>query len=106
IIEVFWEEGKLHLSPDRAIVYAGTVVKWELRVVNLRPYSRRLMWTVYFSSGSPFPGESSIFRVSPRSPQELVAAGPALRPGDWKYGVRLEEIERREVLADDDPLLT
>jgi hypothetical protein len=130
-INITFEEGKWEVSPDPAHVKVGELFTWTVQV----PRSRfeLLRWELHFDRGTPF-GEINDFKTSTRnshlgtivdSNSRLQHAlrdagadldvivdhggivGPVLaeQPGDYKYGVRLENAETEEELEDYDPRL-
>jgi hypothetical protein len=102
-ISVSIETGKVIVSPDPAVVDAGTSVEWRFEVDPGLPPSLTL--EVYFSAASPtgWSSERAIYSKS-RSPSPIIGA-VAQQPGDYKYGVKASNHETNEVIADDDPYL-
>lgn len=112
-IEVIWYETYFKITPDPAVVRGGTLIEWGVAYTG-NPI-QQLDWTIYFENGSPFPGKAT-FRlftfyntttigVPFASHIGIINAGSATNPGDWKYGVRLQDNLNQTVLGDDDPHL-
>jgi hypothetical protein len=130
-ITVTFEDGKWTVDPDPADVNVGTRITWLVRVKRSSVSLQR--WTVYFDHGTPFRkadriavttrntqlGAILIRDASARDalkqagvPTDVIVdhqgvIGPvsAEEPGDYKYGVRLEDAESGEKIGDDDPRL-
>ena len=70
--------------------------------------SERLKWTIYFENGRhPFETHpEGSWSIEADSAQESeFTSGPAITPGDYKYGVRVENASTGAQLSDDDPRL-
>ncbi len=95
----------------------GTSLLWRFRSDHLDV--RRLRWTIYFYEGHPF---SYGGRVTPILVESLEIATETFRqpdgqhvgtspdvtadmPGDYKYGVRLKDLDEDRELGDEDPHL-
>jgi len=98
---------KWAFSPDPAVVDIGTSVTWKLQANALSP--PQIRWTVYFDHGSPFRTQGTQFITTTllTSNQHIgtTAAMSADDPGDYKYGVRAEDLSNQIILGDDDPRL-
>lgn len=100
----------LKIHPDPATVAVGENVAWELYYDgrNSQP-TDPLLWTVYFSTGSPFgEWESRTIETKPGGNPEqkgMIEGGPVSSEGDYKYGVRLQNGRTKQLLCDDDPRL-
>lgn len=108
-IKVTFDHGKLVFDPDPAYVYQGELVSWVFRSTVVGPLGRPLRWTVYLQHGSPFHSQVTDF-IADTLPSQGTHSGtaggmPADDPGDYKYGVRLEDLINKATLADDDPRL-
>jgi|tagenome__1003787_1003787.scaffolds.fasta_scaffold16599573_1 hypothetical protein len=57
-INIKFENGKLSVTPDPAVVATGTPVTWLVRIAKSKLLLLR--WTVYFTKGSPFYFEPGI----------------------------------------------
>jgi hypothetical protein len=129
-ITIVFKDGKWTVHPDPATVKVGTPITWLVRMrSSLVPLLR---WIVYFDHGSPF--KFNRLRVATRNTElgtALIRDGGARdalknagvstdeiadhdgvigpispeEPGDYKYGVRLENAETGERMGDDDPRL-
>jgi hypothetical protein len=110
-ISVRRDRGKpLQIHPDPATVSVGENVTWELYYDNWdKPSTDPLLWAVYFSGGTPFPGwESRVVETKPEDNPEQkgrLDGGAASSEGDYKYGVRVQNSRTKEILCDDDPRL-
>jgi hypothetical protein len=116
-IRIEFDKGKWRVSPDPAEVPRGTRVWWRFQSNDLR--ARRVRWTVYFANGYPFaPGNQLGVLIGDRvalstdttKQQDGQHAGTspeitADAPGDYKYGVRAEDLDEGQQLGDDDPRL-
>lgn len=105
------------ISPDPARVPCGALLWWRFRVDHLK--TSRVRWTIYFSENHPFGHESdggpvfmdrmSIATETLRLPDgQHVGSSPILKadaPGEFKYGVRLHDLDEDRELGDEDPLL-
>jgi hypothetical protein len=113
-ISVHRDRGKpLQIHPDPATVSVGENVTWELYYdyydgrgeLSMDP----LLWTVYFSDGSPFPGwKNRAVETKPEGNPEhkgTLDGGATSSEGDYKYGVRVQNSRTKEILCDDDPRL-
>jgi hypothetical protein len=92
------------ISPDPAIVKVGDKLIWKLG----SGLPVKLRWTVYFHHGSPFAREEGYpHRFEASEEARLAQLGPfsAEDPGDYKYGIRVEDPADDKKLADDDPRL-
>jgi hypothetical protein len=100
-ISVSIEAGKVIVSPDPAVVDAGTSVEWRFEV---NPDLPSLTLEIYFSGASPtgWLSEQAIYSESRSSP---IIGAVVQQPGDYKYGVKASNHETNEVIADDDPYL-
>jgi hypothetical protein len=110
-ISVFGRSGApLKIHPDPATVTVGENVAWGLYYDGRDgQFEDPLLWTVYFSSGSPFGGwESRSIETKPGAKPEqkgMIEGGPASTEGEYKYGVRLQNGRTKQLLCDDDPRL-
>lgn len=131
-IVVRFENGDWRIEPDPASVTVGTAVTWLLR--SPRSNYTRLRWTVYFAHGTPFSSDEGPFCVTTVNTKlgtvltqdasvldsvknagvgldHVVdhegAIGPVAptEPGQYKYGIKVENAETDEEVADDDPQL-
>lgn len=108
-ITVLFDGTRLRVFPDPAVVTGGTPVIWELLVRGGRP-AGGLVMTVYFEHGSPMQSKTSAIEARPpvgAQPGDPLETAPEIPidPGEWKYGVKLEEIMSKRRLADEDPVL-
>ena len=97
----------LTISPDPATVKVGERVVWRMSFSE-REMSERLKWTIYFENGRhPFETlPEGSWSIEADSAQESeFTCGPATTPGDYKYGVRVENASTGAQLSDDDPRL-
>jgi hypothetical protein len=105
---------KLLVHPDPARVTVGEPVEWVFLTSGTGTLDT-LVWTVYFDHGSPFGILTNRFTVAtlktaivlPQTTNHigLVGAVYAALPGDYKYGVRLQDPHSGAILGDDDPRL-
>jgi len=96
--------GRLAISPDPAVVTVDTPIVWFIRGSRLA--LGRLQWTIYFHHGTPFPdGLASVTAATVGDHSGATTLGPAVKPGDYKYGVSVGDAETGELLGDDDPRL-
>jgi hypothetical protein len=105
-IKVTFDHGKLLFDPDPAYVYRGESVSWAFRT---NAIAMPLRWIVYLHHGSPFRRPATDFTTD-TTPSQGRHSGrtsgmPAQDPGDYTYGVRLDDLIRKVTLADDDPRL-
>ena len=100
--------GKLKVDPDPAIARAGTPVEWEFVLLDA-PFGK-VSWEVYFSHTKAFPWEVRDIETPPLHSKGIthrgvLRVGPAMEPGDHKYGVRFYEVDTGKKIGDDDPRL-
>ncbi len=105
-IKVTFDHGRLVFNPDPAYVNRGEPVSWTF---SAGAVVRPLRWTVYFHRGSPFRHHATDLIVDTASHlarhSGRTSSMSADDPGDYKYGVRLDDATTKAVLADDDPWL-
>jgi len=116
-IWIEFNRGGRRVSPDPARVRLGAPLWWRFRCDDI--YARRLRWTIYFTKGHPFAfgGDPSAivpsslvfatetFRLTDR---QHVGTSPVITadvPGEYKYGVRLEDLDENREIGDEDPFL-
>lgn len=108
-IKVTFDHGKLVFDPDPAYVYRGELVSWIFHANAVGTLGTPLRWSVYLQHGSPFRRQVTDFIADtlPSQGRHSGTAGgmPADDPGDYKYGVRLDDLINKVTLADDDPRL-
>lgn len=114
-IWVEFDGGKWRISPDPAKVTRGRRVWWRFRSNYLGV--RRVRWTVYFWLRNPFsvPDQFDMpperFEISTDTALQdgqhigLSEVLTADTPGDYKYGVRAQNLDEGKDLGDDDPHL-
>lgn len=106
-------------EPDPVRVLVGEPLYWEF--VSALP-NPRIKWEVYFQHSNPFgpalkslTAETAFAPVAPAGPVGLIPSPThhglspsvvATMPGDHKYGVRAQDANTQQTLADDDPQLT
>jgi len=112
-----FEYGKWRISPDPARIKRGSQLVWRFRGDGID--ARRVRWTIYFTQlhpltlggvGSAISGERlSIPTETFQLPEgQHVGVSPIVTAdtaGDYKYGVRLEDLDEGKDLGDEDPLL-
>ncbi len=106
-IWVEFNEGRLTYVPDPARVKKDAPVKWRFRSeASQYPILR---WVVFFRNGTPFHGNIDEFVADTvlSGDQHAGSTDPlsAARPGDYKYGIRVETPENEQTLCEDDPYL-
>lgn len=115
-----WEKGKpwkarpiVRAIPEVAFMSRGSEVQWLVR--HLYPYHFPILhWEIYFRHGSPFRKLDELLRVSTKeqetvsgdaqhsgASESLVAEGE----GEFKYGIRVIDPEKKAAVSDEDPLL-
>jgi hypothetical protein len=115
-IWIEFNKGKWRVSPDPARIPRGTPLQWRFRGDGLN--ASHVLWTIYFAQGHPFTGverrgisdgpfafAAETFRLPD---QRHVGTSPVITadvPGQYKYGVRLENLDEDRELGDEDPLL-
>jgi len=123
------EKQKIVVSPDPAEVWVGNPIVWRFEAKSMQV--RRIRWTVYFHRprllstlaapfhfwrwllfrrrGIPFfPGVGTeLSSTTQAAGAHEGTIGPATpeSPGEYKYGVRVENAETGATLGDDDPIL-
>lgn len=106
-IWVEFNGGRWHFSPDPATVARGTPVIWKFQT-NTLPV-QKILWTAYFDHGSPFGDQGNRFItntvISAGQHVGTTGAMSADEPGDYKYGVRADDVLGGTTLGDDDPRL-
>ena len=111
-ITVLFEGRTLKIEPDPAYVRIGEPVDWVVRYLG-GPFPK-LMWTVYFDHGVPFPRGTRQFTVKTSAVsvteaqvrhEGLVEGGEPEDEGEYKYGVRIADQKSGFKVADDDPYL-
>lgn len=116
-IWIEFEQGKWRVSPDPARIPRGSHLLWRFRGDSLT--ARRVRWTIYFAQGNPFVfggGDAALSAERLAIPTETfrlpegqhVGVSPIITadaPGDYKYGVRLEDLDEGKELGNEDPLL-
>lgn len=103
------------IQPDPVRVLVGEPLYWEF--VSALP-NPRIKWEVYFQHSAPFdPALKSLTAETAFAPAGPVGPIPspthhglspsvvATMPGDHKYGIRAQDANTQQTLADDDPLL-
>jgi hypothetical protein len=100
---------KFRTSPEPATVKRGTPVKWRFRTDNSQE-TARIRWSVYFKPESnPFGYQRPIFSTlsGEADGQHSATTGIVFAdtPGDYKYGVRAEDMSTEKELGNDDPWL-
>jgi hypothetical protein len=110
-VRAILEGNKILVRPDPVFVLAGEPVHWELVS---RSRNARINWEIYFEHDTPFGRNlksliaATAFdsrRFSDAMHYGLSPSVMAIAPGDYKYGVRAQDAETEETLADDDPHL-
>lgn len=109
-IWVEFDGAKWSFSPDPAVVSRGTLITWRFRSVALAvPQIPQILWTVYFAHGSPFGTQGTQFFTTtanfPGQQTGTTGSVVAIDPGDYKYGVRAQNLSNKNMLGDDDPRL-
>ena len=107
-IWVEFDGEKWVVSPDPAIVSRGAPIRWRFRSVSLSV--PQVLWTIYFAHGSsPFTSRATQLATTTLNiaGQHTGATGTmtAAEPGDYKYGVRAQDLSNQNTLGDDDPHL-
>lgn len=107
-ISVEFDANRGFSYPMYAKVKSGNVVSWNFRSISFLP--RWLRWTIYFPYDNPFKGSEPQIITA-----ETIRGGSrhigrtatfiAVEPGEYKYGIKLQEAESGETLGDDDPYL-
>lgn len=92
------------VMPDPAIVTVGERVAWAMRYEGLAS-GDAIEWTIYFHRGNPFAPKVKTWILSIITHEQVLEAGPAEEPGDYKYGVRTVNAKTGQQLSDDDPYL-
>jgi hypothetical protein len=95
-ITVSIRDGAIDVSPDVVSVVVGTVVIWAIQATEpLGPIEA----TIYFGRRSPFQEKSlkGVFETS------HVIQEATEHTGDFKYGVKAEQVSSRKTLGDVDP---
>lgn len=104
--------------PEKTVVRMGDEIVWRCRAET----QDKAQWTIYFHHKSPFTKEigypdrfeasevartKEIDRFEAPELARTVELGPfvANEPGDYKYGVRADNLDTGSQLADDDPYL-
>lgn len=116
-ISIKFDRGIWRISPDPARISRGELIRWRFQA----PYLDilRTRWTIYFPFGHPFARnergvafsrEPLLLVVDARQSYDGLHSGyspmiQAEAPGDYKYGVKLEDIDTGEELGDEDPHL-
>jgi hypothetical protein len=103
-IRVNLSDTRLLILPDPAIVKVGDKLIWKLG----SDLPVKMKWTVYFHHKSPFAREEGYphrFEASEEARSAKLGPFSAEDPGDYKYGIRVDDPANGKKLADDDPLL-
>jgi len=112
-ISVVFDGQDLSIDPDVAAVTVGDPVEW-LCSTRGQAFPGPLVWTIYFNRRSPFGALVTRFPLTTLSPgysrggaDHQGLAGPVYPslPGDYKYGVSVQDAATQNVLGDDDPRL-
>jgi len=94
-------------TPDPAVVKRGELVSWRFQANGV--HNRPIRWLIYFDKRSPFGRQGNRLSTTtvPRSDQHvgMTEAKAADEPGEYKYGVRAEDLQEEVTLGDDDPRL-
>jgi len=109
---------RILVQPDPVQVLVGEPLYWEF--VSALP-NQRIKWDVYFQKGAPFgqalnnltaetalAPDESVERSGPFPNPTHYGLSPSVvptTPGEYKYGVRAQDVRTQHMLADDDPLL-
>ena len=114
-VRAILEGQSILVQPDPVRVLVGEPLYWEFAsaLPNLR-----IKWEVYFQRSTPFgPGLTSLTAETAVIPAGPVGSILSLRhrglspsvvattQGDHKYGVRAQDANTQQMLADDDPVL-
>lgn len=116
-IWVEFKDNDWRISPDPVEVHSGTLVQWRFKADSVS--AKHLRWTVYFETGNPFRfsrdttahiiGRLEFASETLSSPDGqhvgVSTTVTADKPGHYKYGVRLEDVDEEEELGDEDPKL-
>jgi hypothetical protein len=106
-IWVEFDGAKWSFSPDPAVVSRGTPIMWRFRSIALS--IPQVLWTVYFTHGSPFRSQGTQFTTTTANfvGQHTGTTGSVTAddPGEYKYGVRAQDVSNQSTLGDDDPRL-
>lgn len=112
-----FEHGKWRISPDPARIKRGSQLLWRFRGDGID--ARRVRWTIYFTQVHPLTlggvgsaisgGRLSIPTETFQLPEgQHVGVSPIVTvdmAGDYKYGIRLEDLDEGKDLGDEDPHL-
>lgn len=92
----------LRVEPETFSVPRGRHVVWSFFRAEGMP---RLRFNVYFDGDSPFPWKSIQLEenISPQLANSLSAR--AETPGEYKYGIRVEDAVTGQLIEDEDPYL-
>lgn len=116
-IWIDFADGEWRTSPDPAEVASGTQIRWRFRGDGLT--AQQVRWTIYFRLGHPFnfgDGDAAMpdarldFATETlRFPDgQHLGTSPIVtadKEGQYKYGVRLNDLDQNTELGDDDPFL-
>lgn len=102
-VRVTFDGVRMHISPDPKEVSRGDGVEWHVR--DNSGDAGRWRWTLYFHHGSPFRGHPEFVLTTTSGEIGTLKPGQAMEPGEWKYGIRVENYDTREVRDDEDPYL-
>lgn len=110
--------------PEHISVPLNSKLEWEITDLNVNQSSRRfrqsgLRFQLYFLGDSPFNWQVQTTNIRYPRPQssgdgremqlapltQPLAVGVAQERGDFKYGVRVSDVENDEILYDDDPYI-
>ena len=115
-VQIIFDGRYWKTSPDPVEVKVGEPLRWMISGVNC-PFPH-LRWTIYFYKGAPFaPWQTAFATLTHAVDKEgklteqggdhkgEIKSPESQNPGEFKYGVKVENADDGVTLGDDDPKL-
>jgi hypothetical protein len=114
-----WSKGKalnarpqIRAIPEIAYVGRGTEVHWQIHYMLPDEFNYSILrWEIDFGNGSPFRRKDKLLaketiQGSGETPHSgILEAGPAEEEGEFKYAIRVTDLEGGKHISDEDPFL-